>query len=154
MSVAPCRVNKWVNKLQVLGLKQEFLERRSWWSTVPTWKCFFIWAECSVGWNAWIGLSYWTEPGGKIAFEDWRRKPNCIRISASWQQAASDFYGLIKINKKLTFSFYGSLNCNVPLLLGCKSCSFTHIIHAWHDVCSVPGDKVIWEERLCLDIIM
>lgn len=39
--------------------------------------------------------------------------------------------------------------------LWCLAASPAHLhIHARHDVRSSPADKVIWEERLCLNVIM
>lgn len=98
---------------------------------MPTWKVSSF--ELNALGAEMLELDYLTEPSleGKSHLRTGEENPNCIRISASWQQAASNLYGLIKINKKLTFSFHGSLNCNLPLLLGCKSCSFTHPCTTW-----------------------
>lgn len=105
---------------------------------MPTQKHFFIWDECSVGWNAWIGLPYRTEPWGKIAFEDWRKKQTASESQhLDSKLPATRFYDLIKVNKEFIFSFHGSLNCNAPLTVSCKSCSPVPPVYTFAHACTM-----------------
>lgn len=86
----------------------------------------------------WIILPNWTMRENHI----WglKKKTNCIRISASWQQAPSNHILWPNKNEKkiIDLLFHGSLNYNVPLLVSCRSCSpvppvytFTHVCTTW-----------------------
>lgn len=105
----------------------------------------------------WIILPNWTMRENHI----WglKKKTNCIRISASWQQAPSNHILWPNKNekKKKIFSFMVALTlmCLCWLVAGpaLQCLQYTHLhMYAQHDVYSTSACKTIWEERLCIVI--